>query len=110
MKIIFAIILSILSIQAYAATTPDGQKIKKIWSWGDYTDGVILIQLESTLSQCPNGFWFKDSEGAGSKNLLSVALSAFHAQAPVTIYANESSDWGGLSTKECEIKLIVMGS
>ncbi len=109
MKKLILFSLMLTTTQAFAMNTSSGQIIKRIWSWGEYAEGVILIQLVNTNSECPNGYWFKDSAGSGSKNLLSIALSAYHAKAPITMYANENSDWGGLASVECEVQLIVLG-
>jgi hypothetical protein len=108
-KILALVIFMSASFFAQAMDTGNYYKITKIWSWGGYTNGVVLVVLENQHPLCPNGYWFQDSQNSGSKNLMAIALSAFHAKTPVLIYADENSDWSGLAAKECEIKLITMG-
>ncbi|UTW46442.1 hypothetical protein KFE80_06065 [bacterium SCSIO 12696] len=107
-SILLFLIAASMPLIVKAMDTGGYYPISKIWAWADYTDGVVLVQLENQNSLCPNGYWFKDSSGAASKNILSIALSAYHAKTPVRVYADENSDWSGLSSKECELKLIVM--
>lgn len=106
MKRFLAVILLMTSLSSQAMDTGGYYKITKLWVWGGNVGGVVLIQLENINSNCPNGYWLKDSPDSGSKNMLSVILSAYHAKTPVMIYADENSDWSGLAAKECEIGLI----
>ena len=86
-------------------------EIDKIYTWADYTNGTFMIVLTNpdTASKelCPSGYWL---EGGNDKNssVLSTVLSAYHSKSKVRVYANENSDWSGLSSKECEIKLIIL--
>lgn len=103
------LILSLLIPSASMAMDTGGfYPISKVWAWGEYAGGVVLVQLAQTSQDCPNGFWFQDSANSASSNLLSLALPAYHAGTPVMIYADENSDWSGLAAKECELKLIVL--
>src|SRR4051812_39926548 len=107
-SVILGILVLTLSFSSNAMNTGGYYKIKSLWTWGGYANGAVLIVLENQPSLCPGGFWFQDSPNSGSKNLLSMALAAFHSKSPVMIYADESSDFSGLSTKECEIQLITI--
>ncbi len=106
-KVIFALSLMI-SLSASAMDTVNYYPISKIWSWAEYQNGVILIQLENQHNLCPNGYWIEASRDSSAVNILSIALSAYHAKTPVRIFANENSDWTGLESKECEIQLMVL--
>jgi hypothetical protein len=106
-KICTSLLLTLVSLSSQAMDTGNYSRITKLWAWGGYTNGVVLITLENQNALCPNGYWFQDSANSGSKNLMAMALSAYHAKTPVLIYADESSDWPGLAAKECEVKLIV---
>ncbi len=107
-KIILSCLCLFISMPALAMTTGAYYKISKLYSWADYVNGAILIQLENQNTLCPNGYWLEASKDSSSTNILSVALSAYHAQTPILIHADENADWVGLSTKECEIKLIIL--
>ena len=109
MKIIATALLIFLSVACQAMDTGGYYKVTKVWTWASYTNGTVLLQLDSVNTACPNGYWFQDSANSASKNLLAVALSAYHAKTPVMIYADEASSWSGLVAKTCEIKLIVLG-
>ena len=108
MKKMMMLVLLSLSFSAQAMDTAGYFPIVRLWAWAGYTNGVVLIQLDHVNPLCPNGYWLQDSANSGSKNIMALALSAYHAQTPVQIYADENSDWPGLATKECEIKLIVL--
>jgi hypothetical protein len=98
-----------LSLACKAMDTGGFYKITKLYSWNSYTNGSVLIQLDNSNSACPGGYWFQDAANSAPKNLLAVALSAYHAKTPVMVYADETSSFNGLGVKTCEIKLIVLG-
>ncbi|GAA78330.1 MULTISPECIES: hypothetical protein [Pseudoalteromonas] len=110
MRIILTLLLFI-TFSSKAMDTRGYYQISQIYSWGDYVQGTFKIilksQNESTQSVCPAGFWL---DGANDKNsaMYSTALAAYHSNTKVKIYADESQDWSGLSSKECKLKLIVL--
>lgn len=95
----------------YAMNTAGYHEIGRIYSWSDYTGSVIKMTLinqdDAAKALCPAGYWIDDASGMNA-NMLSVALSAYHAKTRVKVYANENDDWSGLSSKECKLKLIVL--
>ncbi len=107
---IFTLLACLINcLPAYAAMNSGGyQKIDKIMAWSEYTNGTFLIQLETQHSLCPNGYWMSATSDSSSQNILSLALSAYHAQTPVLVYAYETSDWPLLGPVECEINLIIL--
>ncbi len=45
-----------------------------------FSTGHYIIKLEPSYdSHCPHGFWVADEAGSFSNNMLSIALSAYHA-------------------------------
>lgn len=100
-KLLIALCITFFSSVSLAMDT-------KLWAWGSQGDNVVLVQLENVNSACPGGYWIRDSANAGAKNLLSLALSAFHAKTPVMIYADENTSWAGLAAKTCELQLITL--
>lgn len=107
-KLVTIGLLMILSMICTAMDTGGAYKITKIFTWNSFTNGTVVIQLENTNATCPGGYWFQDAANSGPKNLLAVALSAYHAKTSVMIYADESSSFAGLGPKTCEVKLIVL--
>lgn len=107
LSLVLATLIAI-SVRVFAVDTGGYSPIAKIWAWADYAGGAVLIQLETSIPECPGGYWFKDSSGAASQNMLAIALSAYHAKTPVKIHADENSDWTWLASKECELKLIIL--
>lgn len=110
-KQLLFITLVVFTKPAFSMSTASYYQIQDIWTWADYTTGVIKISLKSpdsnTKDLCPTGFWI-DKTNSTNAQLLSVALSAYHTGTKVKIYASEAEDWSGLSSKECKLKLIVL--
>ncbi|TMP82317.1 hypothetical protein CWB73_05360 [Pseudoalteromonas phenolica] len=108
---IFFITLVLFTKPAFSMSTASYYQIQDIWTWADYTSGVIKVRLKNpdsnTQNLCPTGFWI-DKTNSSNAQLLSVALSAYHTGTKVKIYASEAEDWSGLSSKECKLKLIVL--
>lgn len=107
-KLLIALCITFFSSVSLAMDTGGYYKITKLWAWGSQGDNVVLVQLENVNSACPGGYWIRDSANAGAKNLLSLALSAFHAKTPVMIYADENTSWADLAAKTCELQLITL--
>lgn len=100
-------ILFLMQFFSYSQADTGGYyNISKIWSWAEYKDGVVVINLEKNFSQCPGGFWLKVSPNSSNSNIFSMALSAYHSKTKVRIYADENADWDGISAKVCKIKLL----
>lgn len=106
-KLLIALCITFFSTFSLAMDTGGYYKITKLSAWAAYADGVVLIQLENINPLCPGGYWLPDN--VGSKNILSFALSAFHAKTPVMIYADENTTWAGLAAKTCQLQLITLG-
>lgn len=111
LTLILFITLVVFTKPAFSMSTASYYQIQDIWTWADYTSGVIKVRLKNpdsnTKDLCPTGFWI-DKTNSSNAQLLSVALSAYHTGTKVKIYASEAEDWSGLSSKECKLKLIVL--
>ncbi|MDC5857419.1 hypothetical protein [Vibrio europaeus] len=109
MKQLLMLSLSLLTFSSHGMATGDYYEIEKIQIWSDYTNGTfkVLLRDQDAASNdlCPSGYWLDGGDSKNS-NVLSVALSAYHAKAKVRIHADQSQDWHGLNTKECKILLI----
>lgn len=88
------------------ATTVVTSKIKEVMVWHEYTGGAIVVKPYTNNVACAGGYWFKAPRNSDSVNMLTVVLSAFHAKSRVIFYGDESKNFSGLSSKQCELKLI----
>lgn len=108
--LVAALCVMFVPVICQAMDTGGYYKITNLSAWGPQGDNVVLVQLETTHPSCPGGYWIRDSANAGTKNFISLALSAFHAKTPVRIYADQNTSWSGLAAKTCELQLITLGS
>lgn len=111
LSMLLGVLFIFLSDSCFAMATAGSFEIKNVFVWADYSGGAfrVLLKNQDATSEtlCPGGYWL---DGSNDKNasVLSTALSAYYAHAKVRVYADESDDFSGLTSKECKIKLIVL--
>lgn len=85
--------------------------VEDVLVWADYSNGAFRVSLEAqdenANALCPAGYWL---DGSNDKNssVLSVVLSAYHAQSKIRVYADENDDFPGMASKECKIRAVMM--
>lgn len=86
-------LLSILSNASAAGMNTNGfYEIEDVLVWADYTNGAFRLRLKEQDANanelCPSGYWL---DGSNDKNssVLSVVLSAYHAQSRIRVYAEK---------------------
>jgi hypothetical protein len=62
-------------------TTEEG-KIRSIYAYDDYKNGLIFIHFTAPLAACPSGIYLKPS-AVGFDHMYSLALMAFGSNKPV---------------------------
>lgn len=82
---------SSLSFAAYiqAANTT----ITRVFTYGSGSvTGDIVFQMSNPVAGCENGYYITEGN-SGKEEILSIALSAFHAGAKVSINAYDAPRW-----------------
>jgi len=105
-------VLLLFSNASVAGMNTNGfYEIEDVLVWADYTNGAFRLRLREQDANanelCPGGYWL---DGSNDKNssVLSVVLSAYHAQSRIRVYADENDDFPGMASKECKIRAVMM--
>ncbi len=61
--------------------------------------GDIKFHVVTTVAGCEAGYYLRAADAVSKKDVLSIALSAFHSGAKVQFNGNDSPRWDGSPTE-----------
>ncbi len=81
-------------------------KIAHLYTYtGQHIEGDVAIRIEGSSSECPGGFFVKNSDSNGYKNMVSFLLSAYHANAKIRLIASPAP-WAGSGAVWCQVNTV----
>jgi hypothetical protein len=97
------LILSAMASPSFAVAGNVG-KVTRIYTYTDIND--VIVQVESPLAGCADGFWLRMSD-TGAKTVYSQVLAAQAANTPLQITAAETQLWPQSATGQfCRLSVV----
>ncbi len=81
-------------------------KIAHLYTYsGSHIDGDVAIRITGESSECPGGFFVKNSDSNSYKNMVSFLLSAYHAKSKIRLIASPAP-WPGSGAVWCQVNTV----
>jgi hypothetical protein len=88
--------------------------VERIFTYGTYENNnlsfrnQVVILVDTPLAGCEGGFWISGDDAENNPTMVSMLLSAFHANSQVRFSAYNDDFWSGSSTKYCRINNLAL--
>ena len=66
------------------------------------------MNVDSAITGCEGGFWISSDDVEKNPAMVSLLLSAFHANSQVRFSAYNDDFWSGSSTKYCRVNNLAL--
>jgi len=103
MKTLIACILAFISFGAFAELVNSPlSKVSVIYSYSEYGNGDVVVELANNGTPCTQGFWLKKADPGFEAN-LSLIISAYHAKNDLMLYGHSDQVWQGSTGTFCHL-------